>query len=84
MAGHVKTMQAIGGVVPDMPDKKDPGFKHPSNCDLCGKKIVEDDYYYLGIDGQDVFAVTCDSTNCTRWLKNKRKLQKIGVYLNED
>ena len=84
MAGYVRTIDKLWGVVPGIPDEKDPGFKHPSSCDLCGKVIVEDDYYYIGIDGQGVFAATCANTNCTRWLKNKRKVQKLGMYLNED
>jgi len=84
MAGYIKTVDKLWGVVPGMPDKKDPGFKHPSNCDLCGKKILEADYYYLGIDEQGVLAATCADTRCTRWLKHKRKLQKLGMYLGED
>jgi len=43
----------------------------PDICDLCGTKIGEDDYYYLGFDSHMIYAATCTHRYCVQWLKWK-------------
>jgi len=43
----------------------------PEHCDLCGLKIEEDDYYYLGFDRHMIYAATCTHLYCVQWLKWK-------------
>ena len=43
----------------------------PKICDLCGAKIEEDDYYYLGFDKHMIYAATCTHRYCMQWLKWK-------------
>ena len=96
MSGNPNTS---GGVVPNMPEKKKygipgwpgytqapkvEGFKHPNNCYLCGKAIVEGYYYHFGIDDNEIHAITCINFDCKKWLKYSRRIQKTGVYLKEE
>jgi hypothetical protein len=51
--------------------------KAPEKCVFCGTDIKADDYYYLGYTEGHIYAETCDSYNCTKWLKQKSyKLRK--------
>jgi hypothetical protein len=48
----------------------------PDTCDLCGLKIEEDDYYYLGFDRHMIYAATCTDRYCVHWLKWKIRRRK--------
>lgn len=54
--------------------------KEPSACGLCGKKIEEDDAYYVGFTHETedklVWAFTCTQKKCTNWLKHKERKTK--------
>jgi len=48
----------------------------PDICDLCGVKIEEDDYFYLGFDKHRIYAATCTHQYCMQWLKWRIKRRK--------
>ena len=50
--------------------------QYPSVCVFCGRKLGPEDIFYLGYDENMIYAETCDSWYCKRWLKWKIKGQK--------
>jgi hypothetical protein len=45
--------------------------KHPDKCVFCAKPINDEDFYYLGYTRGHIYAETCDSYDCTKWLEQK-------------
>ena len=54
--------------------------KEPDVCDLCGKGINKEDYYYLGVTHHTksliAWAYTCTKWHCIKWLIHKDKRTK--------
>jgi len=47
--------------------------QYPKKCALCGADIDKGDDYYEGVDGNNIAASTCASSQCTKWLEIKEK-----------
>ena len=43
----------------------------PKSCSLCGEEIIE--FYYIGYNGNKIYAEICDRITCVSWLKYKVK-----------
>jgi hypothetical protein len=57
-------------------------YPEPTQCDLCGNKIHDDEIYYIGVTraigviGFGIWTNTCSKFKCYKWLTHKLKFKR--------
>ena len=57
-------------------DELPKGYKEPTKCVLCGKKILDEEIYYIGVTRGRIWADTCSKFECYKWLAHKLKFKR--------
>ena len=50
-------------------------YTEPKKCDLCSKKILDEEIYYIGVTRGKIWANTCSEFECYKWLTHKLKFK---------